>query len=378
MPYATGRTFYDADSHIMEMEDWLPAYADPAVRGRLRPLDVTKAGPRDGRGPEEMEARRRDPALAATLESNLMGAKGWRALGAFDQAERIRALDLLGFQKQLVFTTYAPTQFDGGDPDVLYGGARAHNRGIADFCSCDSRLMAVGYVPLHDPRRAAEEASLAIRAGCRSILLPSAPPPEFSPSHPVYDGLWACLQDAGVPFMLHIGNNQEFIPASYDNNGLERGTDFLGGGENIRSKDYMAIACWPEMFLTAMVLDGVFERFPRLRGGCIELGSMWVIPWLRRLDLAQEIFWKTEPGLRLPMKPSEYVRRQLKFTPYPTEPVDWLIDQAGDELWMFSSDYPHAEGGRDPLKRFEAALAGAGEATKERFYATNFAGMMGI
>jgi hypothetical protein len=38
MPYAAGRTFHDADSHIMELGDWLTQHADPGVRERLRPL----------------------------------------------------------------------------------------------------------------------------------------------------------------------------------------------------------------------------------------------------------------------------------------------------------------------------------------------------
>jgi hypothetical protein len=43
---------------------------------------------------------------------------------------------------------------------------------------------------------------------------------------------------------------------------------------------------------------------------------------------------------------------------------------------MFSSDYPHVEGGRNPLKRFEASLAGRSEAEKTAFYSTNFASLM--
>ena len=77
------------------------------------------------------------------------------------------------------------------------------------------------------------------------------------------------------------------------------------------------------------------------------------------------------------MKASDYVRRQLKFTPHPTEPAGWIIEQGGAELFLFSSDYPHIEGGRNPLKRFEESMAGIGEAAKERFYATNFNEMMG-
>jgi predicted TIM-barrel fold metal-dependent hydrolase len=44
---------------------------------------------------------------------------------------------------------------------------------------------------------------------------------------------------------------------------------------------------------------------------------------------------------------------------------------------MFSSDYPHVEGGRNPLKRFEASLAACREAERDAFYANNFADLMG-
>ena len=141
----------------------------------------------------------------------------------------------------------------------------------------------------------------------------------------------------------------------------------------------MAIHQPPEQFLSALVLDGILERFPMLRGGCIEQGAMWVVPWLRRLDIAQDTFAKTEPTLAdLPLRASDYVHRQLWFTPFPTEPVGWMLEEAGDDLFLFSSDYPHPEGGRDPLARFKAAMPGVSEQTKERFYSGNFADMMGL
>jgi predicted TIM-barrel fold metal-dependent hydrolase len=74
---------------------------------------------------------------------------------------------------------------------------------------------------------------------------------------------------------------------------------------------------------------------------------------------------------------SEYVHGHLWFTPFPTEPVGWMIEQAGDDLFLFSSDYPHPEGGRDPLGRFESSIAHLHEAAKDRFYARNFEDMMG-
>jgi predicted TIM-barrel fold metal-dependent hydrolase len=377
MPYATGRRFHDADSHLMELPDWLVRYADPGVRERIRPLYLGAAGALAEQAIADAEARRGDPGKARALEEALLKAKGWNALGAFDPAERRRALDLLGFERQLVFSTFAATQFAGDDLELLYGGARAHNRAMAEFCADDARLVAVGFVPWGDPVRAAAEAREAIRLGCGAILVPSAPPRDLSPFHPDHDGLWGTLQDEGVPFMLHIGGGGRPLRRAFHENGKAPTTDFLGGGENIRSKDYMVLHHPPETFLACMALDGVLERFPGLRGGCIEQGAMWVVPWLRRLDIAQETFQRTEPALRLPLRASEYIRRQVKFTPFPTEPVGWLVEQAGPELFLFSSDYPHPEGGRDPIARFEASLGDASEPVRERFYARNFEEMMG-
>jgi predicted TIM-barrel fold metal-dependent hydrolase len=376
MPYLEGRTFYDADSHLMELNGWLQKYADANVRERLRPLYLGGAGPTAERAMKDAQTRLNDPQAARSLEANLMTAKGWSALGAFDPRERSRALDLLGVSKQLVFSTFAPTQFASDDPELLYGGTRAHNRAMADFCSDDKRMIAVGFVPLLDAERALVEAREAIRLGCGAILVPSAPPRDKSPTHPDFHPLWALLQETGVPFMTHVGGGGRSLRPAFHKNGKPPTTDHLGGGENIRSKDYMSLHFSPEIFVACMVLDGIFEQFPGLRGGCIEQGAMWVIPLLKRLDLAQDTFQKTEPALRLPLRASEYVRRQLRFTPFPNENAGWLIEQGGEELFLFSTDYPHPEGTRDPFNRFESSLSEISEAAKERFYSRNFAEMM--
>ena len=72
------------------------------------------------------------------------------------------------------------------------------------------------------------------------------------------------------------------------------------------------------------------------------------------------------------------MRRQVRVTPYPTEDVGRLIDRAGPDLFMFSSDYPHVEGGRNPLKRFEASLGERSEREKQAFYSRNFEDLMGM
>jgi uncharacterized protein len=45
------------------------------------------------------------------------------------------------------------------------------------------------------------------------------------------------------------------------------------------------------------------------------------------------------------MKAFDYIRRQIKFTPHSTECAGWSIGEGGEELFLFSSDYPaHIEG----------------------------------
>lgn len=378
MPYTSGQTVYDADSHLMELRDWLGSYADPEIRERIGPLRLGAAGALAEDAVAAAEARRGDTATAAALEADVMRAKGWHALGAFDPAERSRALDHLGFAAQLVFSTFAAGQFASDDPDVLFGGTRAHNRAMVDFCASDLRLLPVGFVPWGPPERTLEAAREAIEMGCAAIHVPSLPPRDgVSPTHPDHHPLWALLEESDVPFVLHIGGGGRLTRPAFHRNGIEV-TDFPGGGENVRSKDYIAISHPPEAFLAAMVMDGILERFGGLRGGCIEQGAIWVVTWMRKLDLAQQSFGRTEPVLRdLRLRPSEYVRRQLRFTPFPGEPVGWMIDQAGEELFCFSSDYPHPEGTKDPVGRFEATLEGVGERARQRFYSGNFAELMG-
>lgn len=377
-PYATGRRHLDADSHLMELPGWLDRYADPDIRDRIRPLHLGGAGPLADDAIRRAEARRGDASEAAELEARLMSAKGWHGLGAFDPAERSRALDLLGFDAQLVFSTFAAGQFAGDDLELLYGGTRAHNRAMVDFCAHDARLLPVGFVPWNDPDLTIAAVHEALDLGVAALHVPSRPARRApSPTHPVFDPMWRALEARGVPFVLHIGGAGRLVPTEFHDNG-DPVTDFLGGGENVRAKDYMGIAHMTEVFFAAMIFDGVLERFPNLKGGSIEQGAMWVVPWLRRLDLAQQSFGRNEPSLReLPHRPSDYVRNRLFFTPFPGEPVGWMIEECGEELFCFSSDYPHPEGTKDPIGRFEATLTGATDSARERFYGTNLATMLG-
>jgi len=382
VPYAEGRIYHDADAHIMEEPDWLVPYADPAVRDRMKPVYVSTVKPGEETFIDELRRRHRDPEYRARDEAEIMLRKNWKATGSFVKEDRPRALDLLGFQSQLLFNTFTNKPLlaaeSGDDVDFAYGLARAHNRAMADFGSVDSRLLSSGYVPLRDFARAETTARDAIEMGCKALLIPSACPRGHAPSHVALDPLWARAQEAGIPIVFHVGGGGRLLDPDYFENGLPPVPDFHGGAENFRSIDYMAIPYPPMQTLATMILDGVFDRFPTLRCGVIEQGASWVPGWMRRLDSAQDAFAKNEERLRkLSLKPSEFVRRQIRVTPYPAEDVGWIIEQAGEEVCLFSSDYPHVEGGRNPIRRFEASMSELPERSKQRFYCDNFVDLMG-
>ncbi|MGI9645900.1 MAG: amidohydrolase family protein [Ilumatobacteraceae bacterium] len=374
MTYVGDRLVFDADSHVMELPGWLEEYADQAVRDRLRPLALGAAGALAEQAVDDAARRQADGVHASASDAaTLLKTKGWAAVGAFDAAERSAVLDVLGFDAQLVFPTFAATQFRGLDLDMTYGGADALNRAMAAFCGEDARMLAVATVPWGDPARTVECARRAIAEGCGVVMVATdLPDGVVSPTHPDHDPLWELLEAENVPVVSHIGGGGRPVHPGFHDNGRPV-RDFLGGGENVRAKDFMAIHQRPEIFWASMVLDGIFQRFPGLRGGSIEEGAMWVVPWLRRLDRAMQFAKMEEPLRELDRLPSEFVHDHLRFTPFAGEPIGWLIEQSGAELFLFSSDYPHPEGTKDPVARFEATMDGIGDDAMTRFYSTNFA-----
>jgi predicted TIM-barrel fold metal-dependent hydrolase len=251
---------------------------------------------------------------------------------------------------------------------------------MIDFCAADKRLLPATFIPLTDAERAIAEARFALDAGIRGITISPLPPKTHSITHPSLHPLYALCEERGVPILFHVENNApRKISSGFANNGWEGQTDFHGGGENFTGLLYMAVSHWVEIGLAALIFDHILERFPRLKVGVIELGAVWVPAWLERMEIVVDTFGRTESRLRqLALRPSEYVRRQIRVTPYPTENVGRLIERCGPELFMFSSDYPHVEGGRNPLKRFSESLDGRSEAELTAFYSGNFVDLVGV
>jgi predicted TIM-barrel fold metal-dependent hydrolase len=386
MTYAHRPDIYDADTHMMERPDWIASFADPEIRPRLAPFV-------DGR-PESLNViadamtafhrRREDAAAAAQADEQFMSMrhKGWHGLGSFDGDERRHVNDLLGFQGGLVFPTSAFNQVIAArDPRVFVGGVRALNRGMAAFCSADPRNIGTAYLPLGmGPEMSLTLLEEATAAGFRVVVVDTiAPEGGLSFTHPDYNRIWARIQDAGLAVALHVGVNggsYNPVPASFYNN--KRSLPAHIDGDAPRDAlSYMSIQYNAELFLAAMIFDGVLERFPGLRLAVVELGASWIISWMKQLDQSFRAFRRLQDLSEVKMPPSDYVRRQIKITPFAGEDIGWMIGTGIEDLLMFASDYPHHEGTDDPIGRFERTMEGVTETARAKFYNGNFRALMG-
>jgi predicted TIM-barrel fold metal-dependent hydrolase len=386
------RNFYDADSHVMELPNFIIDYADKEFKDLIPPVNYKASLVTD----EEVEeiinnggkhSKEHVAAQIALGDGLIAESKEIQALGAFDRDDRSVAMDLLGFKKQLVFATHSVvTPFrdlrgkakyvdnqKGISPELRYGATRAHNRAMADFCSEDSRLMGVGVIPLHEPELAMIELDFAIKSGLEAIWIPHYACGDRSPGHLALDPFWQKLSDEGIPFLMHVGGAPLQLDKSWNDNGKPPSKDWMGGGENVRAKDMVVMHQGPETFISMMVLDGVFERHPKLRGASVELGAGWVPEMLQRLDYVVKTWNRVDKNLDdIKRKPSEQLKEQMAFTPYAHENVGLLMDASSPELYLFSSDYPHVEGTRDPIGKFEKTLINHDESKKDLFYSENF------
>jgi len=380
MAYADARLIHDADSHLMELDDCLDAFFTPSLLPRFHASAGYRAALQRNLRPGRSREAHADAAFRAGVDANIMLRKNYEAHGAFIAADRPHALDLLGFASQLVFTTFCLGNFgldQGEDMALCYAAADAHNRMLADFCRVDARLLATAYVPLEDFEHARATTAAALRDGAKALVVPSRCPQHHAPSHVALDAVWAQAQEAGIPVLFHVGGEEKMNP-TYKLNGLPPVPDFHGGDGNFTSDSYMPIPNAVMQTLATLIFDGVFDRFPKLKWGAIELGAAWVPGWMHAMDSAAHAFMRNETRLqRLSARPSEIVRRQLRVTPYPHEDSGWIVANAGEEVCLFSSDYPHVEGGRHPLKRFDESLQGLPPSTQRRFYADNFVDLMG-
>ena len=325
-------------------------------------------------------------------ESIVWREKGADAPSAIDLTRRGAVLDAMGVQKQLVFPTMAlgaeilvndPNacshfQFDPGEVNAKEIGREAlasyNDWALRVGKTIDSdRIRLVGMLLSESVDTMIAEAEHLIGRGIRGLSLASGMPPGgSSPADPAMDPLWSMLEESNAPVLLHLGGEHGFISADWHKNVSE----FAFGEQSslefpVEPFRASIMNLSPETYLSAMVMGGVFEAHPRLRFGIIECGAQWLGPLAERLDMWSEQF--TKRLRKLTEKPSVYINRNVRVTPFYFEPISTYFERWPDlcDVYCFSTDYPRREGGRDTKKRFFDELTGQDEGIIEKFFVTN-------
>jgi predicted TIM-barrel fold metal-dependent hydrolase len=232
------------------------------------------------------------------------------------------------------------------------------------------RLQMVAILHTTDFDDMMSECERLLAEGIRAIWIPSSVPPGGkSPADRSLGPFWSLCEEADATVLIHLGF-EDFLRTyawrDVPEFESEVGDEFVVDPWSFGTQ-HMAV----ENFLTTITLGGVFERHPNLRFGAIECGAAWVGPMAENLDKWAKVF-KRRMAKILSMEPSAYLNRNLRATPYWFEPVHKYVNRFGlEDVYVYGSDYPHAEGGVDQLSVFAESTAPLGEGFMEKFFVTN-------
>jgi len=251
---------------------------------------------------------------------------------------RLKDMDRHGWSIQVILSTNANRIMEMSLKDAEIGGAlaRAYHNWCAEYSSADpKRLKWTGTLPGADPVEMVNEARRAVeKLGAVSVRNPLLP--EGKVLHePEYEPLWALASELDFPISVH-GESRHRRAAPFRKIRRE--------DQPARAMDHMIGFPMDNMITMAnFIFGGILERHPRLRLGILESNVGWAMFWLPRMD-DHSHGRRNVLGHGLPLKPSEYVLRQMVISADPDEPgLDKVIDFMGDENIVWNTDYPHPD-----------------------------------
>lgn len=246
--------------------------------------------------------------------------------------------------------------------------ATAANRWqLANWLEKDRRLRGSIIVPHEYPEAAVEE--IRRWAGHPAFVQVLVPPRTTEPlGRRRYWPIFRAAEETGLPIALHVGGTAGHAPTS-------------SGWVSYYFEEHHSNIQTMQSLATSLIIEGVFEQFPKLRIVLVESGFAWVPALQWRLDKQWRRLSAEVPHLK--MAPSEYFRRNIWFT---TQPIDEpekrmdlqrIIDWVGVDRLMFSTDYPHWDFD-DPRYAFRGMVRSEAAARILRDNAIDFYGLRAV
>jgi predicted TIM-barrel fold metal-dependent hydrolase len=346
----------DSDQHLYETRTMWSDHIDPDRREdalrivddelgypwltwrdrKLQPADVQRPGETSALG--TLHERIRAGRPPETRYDDDLPRDYW------DAAARAERLAAMGVDEAVVFPNFGllwERTLDA-DPGALTANMTAWNRWCATVAT-DGRgkVHPVAHVTLRDEQWLLAELARLERDGVRLAMVAPAVVDGRPLSHRDHDAMWRAFVEHGVRPLFHVADQRRpFADAWY----TDPADAFVSTLDSVFLWTAAALAC------TDLILNGTLERHPDLRIGIVELSAVWVPMFLMMLDGGSDFTARLNgrPLAELPMRPSEYFRRQVRVSSFSYELPSRLIRQTGD-LYMCCSDYPHSEGTATPL-----------------------------
>ncbi len=335
-----------ADSHMMEPADLWKTRLDSGLRGRA-PEVVRNPDPdaptflfvAEGAPPFPVAggfaAGRSGDELKEFMNEGYEAARpsGW------DPVERIKDQEVDGIDAEVLYPTLGMTIFSMPDAQLQRACFTAYNDWLAEFCSHDPRrLYGVGLISLEDLDLAVADVERIAKQGMKGAMIWGSPPEDRPYSDRAYDPFWQAAAEHQLPVSLHIitgrGRQAERLGDAMKKWG--------GGLQRNPGVTYITVIHEIQESLATLVFGGVLERFPELRIVSAENDIGWLPHIMYRMDHAYEKYGAMLPE-KLPLRPSEYVRRQVWATFQDDAVGAATYDLFGADNYMWASDFPHSD-----------------------------------
>ena len=370
---------FDADAHILEPPDLWENYLESAYRDRT--IKITP----DARGIDQLIVDNEvimpnrlaaiggvecDKAAAFDPHSTLSYMDGAPPASMYGP-ERLKLFDEWGVSAGLVLPTVG-ILWDKEDAPLANAYCRAYNDWVYDFQAADrERMIVAAHLNLRDIDGAVKELEHRLKQGFKGIFLPPERVDGKGFAHPHFDPLWARAEEAGVPLLPHVIVRTRRLVTGFVGdwyNPRETNITFsfaLGGASQI-----MPAVC-------AMVCDGLFDKFPRLKVAAIEAGCGWAAYAMDRLDEKYQHF-KWQAPLKL-ARPSDYFCRNLWFCAEPEErTIGAMLELVGEDRILWGSDYPHIDSHLEAASQIRESVAGLSDARRKAVLGDNARKLFGL
>ena len=330
----------DCDSHVMEPPDLWTDYLEEEYKSRAIRIETI-----DG---VETLIIGEQPILSGVLAglggANLpigevfAGSKKYMdgcPPGSYDSKARTQLLDVWRVDYGVLFPTIGLLPFPTDDLDLNSAYCRAYNNWQKETFEDSKRVVPIAIVNWHDVEEASHELALRLKQGFKGVFVPPEVISGKRPGDAHFDPIWRLCEQADVPACLHVVVRFDGSSGSFGRWQESGPGPIFSFGLGATGQLIPAMA--------SFVIDGLYDRFPKLKVVSVEAGCGYAAYLMDRLDEKAKIFNSLLPA-PLDLKPSEYIQRNCYFVAEPEEKtIGAMLDLVGEDRILWGSDYPHID-----------------------------------